>query len=175
MWSKAIHKHHLSQTTFLLSHRDGGPNRNCKHLAKYQEECKVHREEDIGRIWKVVWVSNDWYNDSVSDEQLDDDIDEWHGEDKYLEGTPAKNFQPIYEDCLDLLPWALLTLVVLVVFKCLLFIFFRKELIIFIAKCFVLLHFLLNVFFGDFNESILQWIQFNISLHFWDVAFNFSK
>ena len=69
----------------------------------------------------------------------------------------------------------MLTLIVLVVFKSLLFIFFRKELLTFFAECFVLFHFLLDVLFSNFDESIFQRIELNVSLHFRNVAFNFAE
>ena len=109
--------HHLAEATLFLSHGHKGVEASCEGLAQNEEECEVEGEENCDDFVRVVFLCHS-DDDRVSDEQLDNDVNQWDRQDEPLEGASVKDLQAVDVNHGDLLKWTLLSLIALVVIKC---------------------------------------------------------
>jgi len=160
--------HHLAQTVGLLIHGCPAVETSRERLAKNEENREVESEEDLDDTVDIVVTWHDRHDERVGDEELDDDVEHRDGENVPLEAATRKHFQSVDKDDAHLLPEALLSSELFVIFEGCSF-FFRCHELLGLSQCFVLLGFLLDIFFGDFDKGVLETVQLDINLHFGEV------
>ena len=139
-------------------------------MTKNEEESEVEGEENLDKLVDIV-TFDDCLDDSVRDEKLNDDVDRREAKDEPLVSVPAEHSEAVEVNHTHFLHEALHALVILVLFKSLIFLILSHELLG-LSKSTVLFSLFLNIFLSDLDECVLQTVQLNINLHFGELLLN---